>query len=189
MTETKLLGTYITSDLKWDLNTNNLVKKAYSRMEILRKLSSFSAPEKDMKQIYMTYIRSLCEQSCTVWHSSLTNQNEEDIERVQKVALKIILKEKYKSYENALNRLDLNTLKQRRQTLCLNFARKCLKSDKMKKLFPPNNKNHEMKSRNPEHFKVFFSHTERLKNSPVIYMQNLLNNEVTRKQEQDKIWS
>ena len=91
-----------------------------------------------MKQIYMTYIRSLCEQSCTVWHSSLTVQNEEDIERVQKVALKIILKEKYKTYENALNKLDLNTLKDRREDLCLNFTRKCLKSEKMKMLFPPN---------------------------------------------------
>ena len=70
VSETKLLGTYITSDLKWDLNTNNLIKKAYSRMQLLRKLSSFSAPEKDMKQIYMTYIRSLCEQSCTVCSKS-----------------------------------------------------------------------------------------------------------------------
>ena len=76
-----------------------------------------------MKQIYMTYIRILCEQSCTVWHSSWTNQSEEDIERGQKVALEIIIKEKYKSYENALNRLYLITIKQRRQTRCLHFSK------------------------------------------------------------------
>ena len=119
---------------------------------------------------------------------ALSVQNQEDIERVQKVALKIILKEKYKTYENALNKLDINTLKDRREDLCLNFTRKCLKSEKMKMLFPPNDRNHIMKPRNPEHFKVLFTHTERLKNSPVIYMQKLLNKEVTRKQEQDKIW-
>ena len=30
--EAKLLGTYITSDLKWDKNTDFLVKEAYKRM-------------------------------------------------------------------------------------------------------------------------------------------------------------
>ena len=43
--------------------------------------------------------------------SGLTIQNQNYLERVQKVALKIILKEKYKSYENAINFLELDTLK------------------------------------------------------------------------------
>ena len=90
-----------TNDLKWDINTENIVRKAYARMAILRKLSSFKAPEHDMKQIYISYIRSLVEQSSNVWHSSLTNENVVDLERVQKIALKIILKDKYKTYENA----------------------------------------------------------------------------------------
>ena len=34
------------------------------------------------------------------------------IERVQKIALKIILKDQYKSYEDALKLLDLETLKE-----------------------------------------------------------------------------
>ena len=36
--ETKLLGTYITSDLKWDRNTSYLVKKAWKRMQLLHKV-------------------------------------------------------------------------------------------------------------------------------------------------------
>ena len=139
--ETKLLGTILTSDLKWDRNTNNIVKKSYARLELLRKLAGFNAPKNDMKQIYITYIRSLLEQSSNVWHSGLTLQNENYLERVQKVALRLILKEKYKSYENALNILQLDTLKQRRTDISLTFARKCLKSKKMKHLFPPNDKN------------------------------------------------
>ena len=38
--ETKLLGTIITDDLKWDQNTNYITKKAYARLELLRKLKS-----------------------------------------------------------------------------------------------------------------------------------------------------
>ena len=64
-----------------------------------------------------------------------------DLERVQKIALKIILKEKYKNYENALNTLELETLKYRREKLCFAFAQKCLKNKKMKHLFPPDKTN------------------------------------------------
>ena len=59
VSETKLLGTIISNNLKWDKNTSNITKKAYSRLELLKKLSSFQAPTKDMKQIYVAYIRSL----------------------------------------------------------------------------------------------------------------------------------
>ena len=189
VTETKLLGTILTNDLKWDQNTNNIVKRAYARMELLRKLSGFGAPTKDLKSVYITFIRSVCEQSSNVWHSGLSLQNTEDLERIQKIALKIILKEKYKDYKNALNILDLEELKDRREKFSLNFAQKCLRDNKMKHLFPPNNKNHQMKTRKSEHSKVFHVHTERLKNSLIIYMQNQLNKEVWRKIEERKFWN
>ena len=38
----KLLGVTISDDLKWDLNTENLVKRANARMELLRKVASFT---------------------------------------------------------------------------------------------------------------------------------------------------
>ena len=84
--QTKLLGTIITDNLKWDKNTENIVKKAYARMAILRKLSSFQAPEKDMKQVYIADIRGLIEHSSNVWHSNLTIENENYLERAQKIA-------------------------------------------------------------------------------------------------------
>ena len=187
--ETKLLGTIITNDLKWDLNTRNIVKKAYARMELLKKLVKFQPPQNDLKQVYIAYIRSLLEQSCTVWHSSLTVENSNDLERIQKVALKIILKEHYKNYEHALKEIDLETLKTRREHLCLKFAQKCLKNPKMAKLFPPNNKTHSMKTRESEHFQVNHANTERLKQSPILYMQNLLNMEVKRRNHENTLWN
>ena len=48
---TRLLGTIIQKDLRWDLNTKHLVKKANARMEILRRVSSFGAPIQDLKEI------------------------------------------------------------------------------------------------------------------------------------------
>ena len=37
-----------------------------------------------------------------MWHSSLTVKNENDLERVQKAALRIILKDRYQSYNQPL---------------------------------------------------------------------------------------
>ena len=88
---TRLLGTIIENNLSWDLNTANLVKKANGRMELLRRVASFGTPPEDLKLIYILFVRSILEQSATVWHSSLSQENANDLERVQKSALKIIL--------------------------------------------------------------------------------------------------
>ena len=69
---TRLLGTIISDDLRWELNTKNIVKKANARMELLRRVASFGASLDDMKTIYYLFVRSLLEQSATVWQSSLT---------------------------------------------------------------------------------------------------------------------
>ena len=115
------------------------------------------------------------EQSCTIWHSSLTDDNANDLERVQKCALKIILKENYKNYQHALNLLELESLENRREFLCLKFAKKSLKNKKMKSVFIPNIKSHEMNTRNQLNFNINNANTTRLQNSPIIYMQRLLN--------------
>ena len=138
VSETKLLGVIITNDLKWSKNTNFLVKKAFSRMRLMHKISEFKAPISDMVTIYISFIRSLSEQACEVWHSSLTTDDSDDLERIQKVALKIMLAENYNSYEHALQTTNLEKLSVRREKLCLNFAHKCLKNQNTQDMFPIN---------------------------------------------------
>ena len=64
--ETKILGIILTNDLRWSKNTEYLIRRANARMEILRKLSSFNAPVKDMIVTYFLYIRSILEQSSVI---------------------------------------------------------------------------------------------------------------------------
>ena len=172
---TKLLGTIITNDLKWDLNTKNIVNKANMRMELIRKVAAFDVPTEDIKDLYILFVRSILEQSATVWQSSITIENANDLERVQKSAVKIMLKDNYSGYKKGLAQLGLDSLEDRRRDLCLNFARKCLKNEKMKHMFPKNSKSHAMGTRHEEQFQVQFANTGRLQKSPHIYMQNLLN--------------
>ena len=172
---TRLLGTIVSNDLKWDLNTNNIVKKANARMQLLRKVAEFGAPQEDLKTIYILFVRSILEQSATVWHSSLTQENINDLERLQKSAFKVILQERFLGYKHALKILELDTLENRRKDLCLKFALKCTQNKKVQDMFPKSTKKHQMKTRNPEKYQVFHANTERLKKSAVIYMQRLLN--------------
>ena len=159
----------VNSSLTWDSNTRYIVKRANARMRMLHKLVEFSVSTEDLVNIFILYIRLIPEQSCQVWHSRLTLENLMDIERVQKNALKIILKDDYISYEHALDSVGLDCLADRRQQLCLKFAKACLKHPEMKEMFPYNQHGQR------EKFHVTFESTDRLKESGIPFMQRLLN--------------
>ena len=59
-----------------------------------------------------------------MWHSSLTKKNRPTLERVQKAAVKVILRDKYTNYTQGLKYLKMETLDERRRQLCLKFAKK-----------------------------------------------------------------
>jgi hypothetical protein len=178
---TKILGLILEKNLKWSKNTEYLVKKANARMEILRRLSSFSPPIKDMLTVYISFIRSILEQSCVIWHSTLTLEDSEKLERVQKNAFRNILKERYENYENALVYLKMDTLSERRKNLIYSFGKKCLKLEQTKHLFPLKERNHQIQQRYTEKYEVLHANTDRLKNSTVPYIQRLLNEEERKK--------
>ena len=113
------------------------------------------------------------EQSYIVWHSSLTSGEKFDLERIQKVALRIILKDKYVGYEDALRQCNLKSLGERRSDLCLKFAKKCVKNEKTRDMFPINDK--ARNTRVTEKFFVTKAKTDRLAKSAVPFMQRLLN--------------
>ena len=81
VSESTILGLIITSDLSWKRNTENIVKKANTRMLILRNLMMFLVPVKDLVIIYCQYIRSILEFNSNVWFSSITKEESDDIER------------------------------------------------------------------------------------------------------------
>ena len=171
------MGTIVDSKLSWDDNCSMIIKKVNARMQLIRSLQSFGATTQEMVHIWILFCRSILEQSCVVWGTSLTQENKDDLERTQKTFAKLILREKYKNYDNALLLLNLDTLEKRRQDLCLKFAKGGIKSEKLCELFPMNDKKHIMQTRDDERFQVKFANTDRLKHSSIITMQNMLNDD------------
>jgi hypothetical protein len=171
----KILGTIVNDKLCWDDNCQYIIKKVNARMQLIRNLQSFGATHSEMVHLWTIFCRSVLEQSCAVWHSSLTQENIDDLERTQKSFCKIVLRENYTTYENALYKLDMDSLHDRRNILQLKFAKSGIKHDKLNDLLPKTENICKMERRNIENFKVNFANTERLKKSSIISMQKQLN--------------
>ena len=122
----------------------------------------------------------------TVWHSSLTLSNRNDLERIQKSAMKVIFKNDYQSYEKSLKVLKMEKLHERRERLSLSFAKKCLKHEKFSDMFPKNVNGSVMKIRNKEKYFVNQARTERFKNSSITFLQRKLNEDAKSETKQLK---
>ena len=121
---TKVVGVWLEEKGGWAKNTAEICKSAYAKLSMLTKLKYAGVSVKDLVETYTLFIRSRAEYVSVAFHSSITKKQERAIERIQSTCLKVILGESYISYENALLKTGLKTLKQRREEKCLAFSLK-----------------------------------------------------------------
>ena len=176
VTETKLLGTILSEDLKTKSNTEYIVAKAYRRMWLLRRLSSLGCPQLELVNVYIQQIRSILELAVPYWGPRITQLEETHIERVQRTALRIIWGQQYLSYSEACIKSNIKTLKERRAELITKFAIKTSKNPKFAswfKKFPPKSIN----TRIPDlKLKPVPARTVRFSNSAIPTFTTLINN-------------
>ena len=143
-------------------------------MRLLHAASKYTSRISDLKAIYTAFIRSKLDHSSVVWHSSISKKNRKQIERIQKAAIRVILKNKFDNYDEGLKFLNIDSLDERREKHSLKFAQKCLKNEKVRNMFPVNMKT-KKKTRNNEKYKVNFAKSERYKRSTIPSLQRKLN--------------
>ena len=122
VTSHKVLGLVIQNNLKWNNHIEYIVTKASKRLQILRLLRRGSVEINDLITTYIALIRSLLEYSCVVWHHALPSYLLQELERIQKRALKIIVPAY--SHSEALQFLSLRTWDERRSELCVKTLEK-----------------------------------------------------------------
>ena len=144
---------------------------------MLKAAAKFTSDKQVLKQIYYSRIRCKLEQSAAVWSSSLTQKNVADLERVQKAAVRLINGKPYESYSETLKQLDIMRLSDRREMICLKFAKGCLRLENFKKLFPKHISKHKMETRHGERYQVCKVNGKRYANSAIPKMLKLLNKE------------
>ena len=141
-------------------------------MWILRRMKLLNVSPSILLDVYTKEIRPVLELAVPAWHSGLTAKQSDQIERVQRVALSIILGNHHTSYKSALNLLSIETLQQRRFTLCKNFVKKTVQS-RHANFFVQNASYHHTRGRKT--FAEQQSHTKRAFMSPLAYLTRLAN--------------
>ena len=173
MEEMRLLGVIIQSDIKWGANTDHIVKKASSKLWVIRRLKALGASTGQLVDMYIKQCRSILELAVPAWHGAITQAERADIERVQKGALFTILGDKYCNFKNALKLASLETLDKRRDKLCSKFAKKTEKNEKHKNWFKPKPK--ITTRQNDQKYWPVVARTDRLKTSPISHLTSVLN--------------
>ena len=87
----KLLGVYLTSDLKWTENTTNICSKVNQKLYLINKLKHYGLQKEELITAWTSILRPIAEYAVPLWHSGLTEFDSYKIEMLQKRVLATIL--------------------------------------------------------------------------------------------------
>ena len=123
VTSYKYLGITFTTDLSWDPHISNICAKTRRIIGLLyRRFYRDTSPAALLK-LYLSYIRPHLEYSATVWNPYL-KQDIDNIENVQKYALRVCLKSWDCSYDQLLVEYSLPSMQQEETSpVCVIFIR------------------------------------------------------------------
>ena len=85
----KYHDTIFDDKLKWDDNTEEIVKKGQQRLYLLRKLNYFSVDQKIVTLFHKSFIESVLSFSFICWFHSLGVKNRNSLQRIVRIASKI----------------------------------------------------------------------------------------------------
>ena len=103
-----------------------LIKRLRIRLWILRHLREVGFSQEELVRVYKIVIRPVHDYLCVVYHSMLSEEQDERLERIQSQGLKSIFGWRI-SYRELRERAEVTTLRERREELCEKFAIKNLK--------------------------------------------------------------
>ena len=168
----KVLGFNFSNKPSMHAHVAAVLKGMRRKFWSLRHLRQVGFNQQELVKIYKTTVRPTADYLDVVYHSLLTDEQDEALENAQLGALRAIFD--YKISGRRLRELaDTDTLRSRRVQHCDNFARKCLSSSRFRGWFPLT-EGRSTRS-NQEVYLEKFARCDRLRNSPLHYMRRRLN--------------
>ena len=116
VTQAKVLGVTVSSDLSWNAHVDEIVAKARKRVYVIYHLKRAGINQINLVRIYVSVIRPIVEYACPVWHTNLPKYFSDNIEIIQKRCLKTIFPGF--TYEDILQMVNKPTLHDRRSAIC-----------------------------------------------------------------------
>ena len=160
----KLLGVLVSDNLRRNAHVETICKKAATHLYFLKQLNRAKVPAKDMPLFCTTCIRPVLEYECPVFHHSFPQYLYNEMERLQKRALRIIQPDL--SYDEALVALDITSLYGRRKALSNALFDQIVRdqSHKLHDLLPPRDGSTYC-ARSQRYFKLPICKTNMFKNT------------------------
>jgi hypothetical protein len=164
VTAFKLLGVIVDDKLRWDSHVDSICAKASSRLYFLKQLKRSSVDSDDLLHFYLSVIRPVLE------YASLTQDQINRIERIQKRAMLIIYGIDYKQ----LCKTNVLPLYERRESLCKRFFKTVFDESSCLHYLLPEPRNSDVidRLRNPIRYTAATPRTSRFEKSFLMYGLN-----------------
>ena len=172
----KVLGWHFSPKPNASAYIEVLARRFRERYWTLRHLKHNGFTSAELVHVYTSIIRPVADYMMEVYHSMLTDRQDEMVERLQMHALKCIFGPRI-SARRMRGMAEIGTLRERRIEACDKFAQKCVASDRFEVWFP---KNEGRRTRKTEEYVEEYARCDRLFNSPIFYMRRRLNGKAGR---------
>ena len=154
---------------------NAISKKFRTRYWTLRNLKNSGFSTEELVTVYKTIIRPVADYACAVYHPSLTDEQDETLDRLQNHALKCIFGSGL-SGRKLREMAGVTTLRARREEITEKFAKKLASDPLFTHWFPLKMSRSSRRSTvTQEKYLEEKARCDRLKNSPLFYYRRVLN--------------
>ena len=168
----KVLGFHFSERPNMDTHVAVMKRRFRERYWILVHLQNNGFKEEELLEVYKMNIRPVADYLAEVYHSSLSDRQDEEVERLQSHALRCIYGPRL-SARKLKERAGVTSLRDRRIDICDKFADKCIRNERFSHWFPRNEGGR--KTRSKDIYKEEFARCHRLYNSTLFYLRRRKN--------------
>ena len=170
----KILGFHVDGRPTCHAHVAALQSRMRESTWVLRHLKHNGFNEDELAAVYGTVILPVLDYCCVVYHPLLTDEQDQQVERLQAQALKNIYGFKMK-YADMRDKAGVTTHRARRVMLCDKFAKKAAGDPRYGYRWFPVREGRTCGRRQADFYKEFTARTNRLFNSPLFYYRRRLN--------------
>ena len=184
--ELKIVGFILRSDMKTNSNTDYIVKKAYARLWLVRRLKALGASKTDLLDVLQKQVLSTLYLGAPAWSCQVTEAEKTDLNRVLKCGLHIIFGQNYLNFKNALSMANIPSVTEKLEKMTIKFAIKSAKNEKFQHWFKPKPANSLVTRSLKLKYEPVPARTTRFADSPIPQMTALLNADDLIKQQKEQ---
>ena len=175
MLQNKILGIYLSSDLRWEKHVDYITTKAASRIWMIRRLLELGLDNETVLDCYFKEIRSILEYGSVIFDGSLTKRQSKCIKNVQRNILRLLARNVgiQMSYDELTIYFSAEPLWSRRIEAFKTFVKRSFKKPRFQ-LFKKKPKSYNTRDKKHTYFE-YQARTTRFQSSPLVRLTKLAN--------------